>query len=88
MSDVPLIYLPGVIPDADEAFRSLLEGLPWERHTYKFKGRSGPVPRLNKADRKVLIEGFWRGYIEGYEVADEHDKQWLLKLKIPNERKQ
>jgi hypothetical protein len=31
---------------------------------------------------------FWEGYIEGYEAAEEVDKQWLLNLKIPNERKQ
>ena len=43
--DAPLIYIPHAIPDADRLFRALLNGLPWVRHTYKIKGKTGPVPR-------------------------------------------
>ena len=43
--EVPLLYIPNAIPDADRLFQALLVNLPWTRQTYKFMGNTGPVPR-------------------------------------------
>jgi alkylated DNA repair dioxygenase AlkB len=43
--EVPLLYIPSAIPDADRLFQALLVNLPWTRQTYKFMGNIGPVPR-------------------------------------------
>ena len=44
-TEVPLIYIPNAIPDADRLLAALLVKLPWVRHQYQFKGQRGPVPR-------------------------------------------